>query len=79
MTIPLTKACPQCEGEMELLTADDTGEVVVYECPDCGYQVENRVDDSEEESLGRQDLNGVLPTGGDDDADAGGPEPIDES
>ena len=55
MAIPLTRACPQCEGEMELLTADDDGEVLLYECADCGYQVEmpaegeeDALDDEEE-------------------------------
>ncbi len=47
MSIPLTQPCPQCEADMELLTADDDGEIVVYECPDCGFQVENRVEDDE--------------------------------
>jgi DNA-directed RNA polymerase subunit M/transcription elongation factor TFIIS len=40
MSIPLIRACPECEGEMELLTADEAGEIVVYECPECGYQIE---------------------------------------
>ena len=55
MPIPLTRACPQCEGEMELLTTDDDGEVLLYECADCGYQVEmpaegeeDALDDEEE-------------------------------
>lgn len=47
MSIPLTQTCPQCEADMELLTTADDGEVVVYECPDCGCQVENRVEDPE--------------------------------
>jgi Zn ribbon nucleic-acid-binding protein len=47
MSIPLTQICPQCEADMELLTADDDGEIVVYECPDCGFQVENRVGEDE--------------------------------
>jgi len=56
MAIPLTRSCPQCEGEMELLTTDDDGEVLLYECADCGYQVEMPADgeedalDDEEES-----------------------------
>jgi uncharacterized Zn finger protein len=50
MSIPLTLPCPQCETEMELVTADESGETVVYECPDCGYQVESPVDDDEVEN-----------------------------
>jgi hypothetical protein len=34
---------------MELLTADDDGEIVVYECPDCGSQIETPVHDDESE------------------------------
>ena len=49
MSIPLTQTCPQCEADMELLTTDDDGEIVVYECADCGYQVENRIADDEQE------------------------------
>ncbi len=49
MAIPLTKACPECQEEMELITADVVGEILVYECPECGYQAETRVE-SEEES-----------------------------
>jgi hypothetical protein len=48
---------------MELLTTADDGEVVVYECPDCGCQVENRVEDDEAE--GDQHSNELPP---DDDA-----------
>jgi Zn ribbon nucleic-acid-binding protein len=48
MAIPLTKACPECEEEMELITADDVGEVLVYECPECGYQEETRVEQDDE-------------------------------
>jgi DNA-directed RNA polymerase subunit M/transcription elongation factor TFIIS len=47
MAIPLTKPCPECQEEMELITADDVGEVVVYECPECGYQEETRVERDE--------------------------------
>ncbi len=49
MSIPMTRSCPQCEAEMELLTADDDGEIVVYECPDCGSQIETRVHEDEAE------------------------------
>jgi len=43
MSIPFTKPCPECEEDMELVTADDVGEILVYECPECGYQEETRV------------------------------------
>jgi rubredoxin len=42
--IPLTRVCPECQEEMELITADDVGEVLVYECPECGSQEETRVE-----------------------------------
>ena len=49
--IPLTRVCPECQEEMELITADDIGEVLVYECPECGSQeeihIENESDDDE--------------------------------
>jgi DNA-directed RNA polymerase subunit M/transcription elongation factor TFIIS len=44
MGIPLTKTCPECQEEMELITSDDVGEILVYECPECGYQEETRVE-----------------------------------
>jgi len=47
MPIPLTHPCPQCEADMELMTTADDGDVGVYECPECGYQVENEVADDE--------------------------------
>ncbi len=48
MSIPLTKPCPECQDEMELVTTDDVGEILVYECPECGYQEETRIDTDEE-------------------------------
>jgi DNA-directed RNA polymerase subunit M/transcription elongation factor TFIIS len=53
MGIPLTKACPECQEEMELITSDDVGEILVYECPECGYQEETRV---EKEDTGVDDV-----------------------
>jgi hypothetical protein len=51
--IPLTRVCPECQEEMELITADDVGEVLVYECPECGSQEETRiVSETEEEGAG---------------------------
>lgn len=44
MAIPLTRTCPECQEEMELITTDDVGEILVYECPECGYQEETRVE-----------------------------------
>lgn len=38
---------------MELITADDVGEVLVYECPECGSQEEMRIEnDAEDEDSG---------------------------
>lgn len=53
MEIPLTKTCPECQQEMELITSDDVGEVVVYECAECGYQQETRVEkwDDDEDAV----------------------------
>lgn len=42
--VPLTRTCPECQEDMELITADDVGEILVYECPECGYQEEIRVE-----------------------------------
>ncbi len=44
MTVPLNRPCPQCGAEMELLASDESGAVLVYECVDCGYQSEERVE-----------------------------------
>jgi Zn ribbon nucleic-acid-binding protein len=57
MPIPLTKTCPECEQEMELITSDVVGEVLVYECAECGYQEEIRVE--RDEDLDRDDLQSV--------------------
>ncbi len=67
MAIPLTKICPECQEEMELITADDGGEVVVYECPECGYQEETHVE-REDEDLDELQFPGEGP---DDEDDAG--------
>lgn len=51
--IPLTRVCPECQEEMELITADDVGEVLVYECPECGSQEETRIEsDTEDDDAG---------------------------
>ncbi len=34
---------------MELITADDVGEILIYECPECGHQEEIRVESEEDE------------------------------
>jgi rubredoxin len=47
--IPLTRVCPECQEEMELITADDVGEVLVYECPECGSQEETRIESDAED------------------------------
>ncbi len=74
MSIPLTKSCSECQGEMELITADDVGEILIYECPECGHQEETRVEkvDTEDDLLS-SDQEGP----GSDEDDAGGrwPEP----
>ncbi len=62
MSIPMTRSCPQCEAEMELLTADDDGEIVVYECPDCGSQIEAPVHEDETE----EDQGSRTPPGADE-------------
>jgi transcription elongation factor Elf1 len=50
--IPLTRICPECQEEMELITADDGGEVLVYECPECGSQEEMRIETESDEEDG---------------------------
>jgi transcription elongation factor Elf1 len=47
--IPLTRVCPECQEEMELITADDGGEILVYECPECGSQEETRIENETED------------------------------
>lgn len=47
--IPLTRVCPECQEEMELITTDDVGEVLVYECPECGSQEETRIENDTED------------------------------
>lgn len=47
--IPLTRVCPECQEEMELITTDDVGEVLVYECPECGSQEETRIENETED------------------------------
>ena len=54
--IPQTRVCPECQEEMELITADDVGEVLLYECPVCGSQEETRIENDSED-----DEAGVLP------------------
>ena len=74
MSIPLTKSCPECQAEMELITADDVGEIFIYECPECGHQDETRVEkvDTEDDLLS-SDQEG--PGGDEDDAGGTWPEP----
>ena len=64
---------------MELVTTDDAGEVVVYECPDCGYQVETPVEADEDESQGRPQPADEPLEGEDEDAVAELIEPKDET
>ncbi|MBM3450868.1 MAG: hypothetical protein FJX78_07815 [Armatimonadetes bacterium] len=67
MSLPLTMPCPQCGADMELLIEDVSGQVVVYECTDCGYQAEERVEDSLED----------LPSGDEEDDEPGSDDRID--
>jgi Zn ribbon nucleic-acid-binding protein len=55
MSLPLTMPCPQCGADMELLMEDVSGQVVVYECTDCGFQAEERVEDILEDLPGTDD------------------------
>jgi Zn ribbon nucleic-acid-binding protein len=77
MAIPLTRACPQCEGEMELLTTDDDGEVLLYECADCGYQVEMPADGEEDSLDDEREPDELLPDAEEDEPD-GALDPDDE-
>jgi len=54
---------------MELITSDVVGEVLVYECAECGYQEEIRVE--QDEDLDRDDLrsDGILEALDEDDHD----------
>lgn len=49
MTLPLTRPCPECGADMELLVSDDAGAVVLYECTECGFQTQEVVDEEFEE------------------------------
>jgi Zn ribbon nucleic-acid-binding protein len=71
MSIPLTQICPQCDSDMELLTADDDGEIVLYECPDCGFQSEHRIDADERD---RDEREQERDAGAEDAALEGSPE-----
>jgi predicted nucleic acid-binding Zn-ribbon protein len=55
--IPLTRVCPECQEEMELITADDVGEVLVYECPECGSQEETRIESDTDDEDTRPPLS----------------------
>ncbi len=68
MGIPLTKACPECQEEMELITSDDVGEILVYECPECGYQEETRVE-NEDPGLDDAQFPEPLEPGADEEAE----------
>ena len=68
MASPFTKICPECQEEMDLITADDVGEILVYECPECGYQEETRVA-SEDDDLDESQPVDVAELLADDEAD----------
>jgi hypothetical protein len=46
---------------MELITADDVGEILVYECPECGYQEEIRVEPDEASLSDDDDVESLDP------------------
>ncbi len=48
MAVPLTRPCPVCGAEMELVIADEAGSVYVYECAECGFQTEEAPEEFEE-------------------------------
>jgi len=73
MSIPFTKPCPECEEDMELVTADEVGEIVVYECPECGYQEETLIEREDDDLEEPQPLDVSLLL--DDDADDEPPTP----
>jgi len=54
---------------MELITADDAGEILVYECPECGYQEETRVPADDADDLDEPQPADVADLLGEDDAD----------
>ncbi len=56
----MNRPCPQCGAEMELLASDELGAVLVYECVDCGYQAEERVENVLE-SVSEEDETGFQP------------------
>lgn len=59
---------------MELITADDVGEILIYECPDCGHQQETRVETEDDETEDLPPLGGA-DRGGDDDLEGDRLEP----
>lgn len=79
MEMPFTKNCPECQEEMELITADEVGEVLVYECPECGYQEETRVEREDGDELDRAQPEDVLEFLDDTDDDADEPPDPDEA
>jgi hypothetical protein len=63
---------------MELLTTDDDGEVLLYECADCGYQVEMPAASEEDPLDDEREPDVLLPDAGEpedaldpDDEDSG--------
>ncbi len=60
-SVPLTRTCPECHEDMELITADDVGEILVYECPECGYQEEIRVEPDEASLSDDDDVESLDP------------------
>ncbi len=51
MTLPLTRPCPVCGAEMELVISDEMGSVYVYECTECGFQTQEAAEEDFEEAV----------------------------
>ncbi|MDR5709771.1 MAG: hypothetical protein QN172_09710 [Armatimonadota bacterium] len=49
MALPLTRPCPVCGAEMELVISDEVGSTYVYECTECGFQTQEAAEEVPEE------------------------------
>ncbi|MCS7174007.1 MAG: hypothetical protein N0A24_11700 [Armatimonadetes bacterium] len=59
MALPLTRPCPVCGAEMELVVSDEVSSAYVYECTECGFQtqeVSEGLEEFPEEEWGPGDL-----------------------
>jgi Zn ribbon nucleic-acid-binding protein len=48
MALPLTRPCPVCGAEMELVISDEARSTYVYECTECGFQTREAAEGLEE-------------------------------